>query len=76
LTSAKGGALCRLLLFLIIKTNKNLKVRGIAMIEALVGCDLITFAEFIEWYPEDGKRYELYRGLVTEMMPIGDLVAF
>ncbi len=42
------------------------------MIEPLVGCDLMTFAEFIEWYPEDGRRYELYRGVVTEMMPIGD----
>lgn len=31
----------------------------------------MSFEEFIEWYPEDGKRYELYRGVVREMMPIG-----
>jgi Uma2 family endonuclease len=32
----------------------------------------MTFDEFIDWYPEDGRRYELYRGVVREMMPIGD----
>jgi len=42
------------------------------MVQALVDCDRMTFAEFIDWYPEDGKRYELYRGVVREMMPIGD----
>ncbi|MBD2188012.1 Uma2 family endonuclease [Pseudanabaena mucicola] len=33
--------------------------------------DRMSFEEFIAWYPEDGKRYELYRGVVREMMPIG-----
>jgi Uma2 family endonuclease len=42
------------------------------MVQALVDCDRMTFEEFIDWYPEDGKRYELYRGVVREMMPIGD----
>jgi len=43
-----------------------------AMMQTLVNCDRMTFEEFIEWYPQDGKRYELYRGAVREMMPIGD----
>ncbi len=42
------------------------------MMQTLVDCDRMTFEEFIEWYPQDGKRYELYRGAVREMMPIGD----
>ncbi|TYQ30314.1 Uma2 family endonuclease [Pseudanabaena sp. UWO310] len=42
------------------------------MMQTLVDCDRMSFAEFIEWYPENGKRYELYRGVVREMMPIGD----
>ena len=42
------------------------------MVQALVDCDRMTFDEFIDWYPEDGRRYELYRGVVREMMPIGD----
>ncbi len=47
------------------------------MIQALIdstlaNSDRMSFAEFIDWYPEDGKRYELYRGVVREMMPIGD----
>jgi Uma2 family endonuclease len=32
----------------------------------------MTFEEFLEWYPEDGKRYELIDGQVIEMRPIGD----
>jgi Uma2 family endonuclease len=43
-----------------------------ATMQTLVDCDRMTFEEFIEWYPQDGKRYELYRGAVREMMPIGD----
>ncbi len=39
--------------------------------QTLVDCDRMSFEEFIEWYPEDGKRYELYRGVVREMMPTG-----
>ncbi|MBD2501845.1 Uma2 family endonuclease [Anabaena azotica] len=33
---------------------------------------LVTFNEFIEWYPNDGKRYELHRGVIVEMpLPTG-----
>ena len=42
------------------------------MVQALVDYNRMTFEEFIDWYPEDGRRYELYRGVVREMMPIGD----
>ncbi|ELS31675.1 MULTISPECIES: Uma2 family endonuclease [Pseudanabaena] len=42
------------------------------MMQTLVDFDRMSFEEFIEWYPENGKRYELYRGVVREMMPIGD----
>ncbi|MBD2458174.1 Uma2 family endonuclease [Nostoc sp. FACHB-87] len=31
--------------------------------------ELITFDEFIEWYPNDGKRYELHKGVIVEMPP-------
>ncbi|NDJ25030.1 Uma2 family endonuclease [Nostoc sp. B(2019)] len=30
---------------------------------------LLTFNEFIEWYPNNGKRYELHRGVIVEMPP-------
>ena len=30
---------------------------------------LLTFNEFIEWYPNDGKLYELYKGVIFEMPP-------
>jgi Uma2 family endonuclease len=34
---------------------------------------LFTFDEFIEWYPNDGKRYELHDGVIIEMpQPTGD----
>ncbi|MBW4667836.1 MAG: Uma2 family endonuclease [Cyanomargarita calcarea GSE-NOS-MK-12-04C] len=34
---------------------------------------LFTFDEFAEWYPNDGKRYELYDGVIIEMpQPTGD----
>ncbi|MBD2445760.1 Uma2 family endonuclease [Nostoc sp. FACHB-152] len=29
----------------------------------------ITFDEFIEWYPNDNKWYELHRGVFFEMPP-------
>ncbi|NJO39547.1 MAG: Uma2 family endonuclease [Cyanobacteria bacterium CRU_2_1] len=29
----------------------------------------LTFDEFIEQYPNDGKRYELYEGVIVEMPP-------
>ena len=31
----------------------------------------ISFEEFLEWYPEDGKRYELIEGVIVEMLPTG-----
>ena len=31
----------------------------------------MSFEEFLEWYPEDGKRYELFEGVVVEMLPTG-----
>jgi len=37
----------------------------------LVNSDRMSFEEFVEWYPEDGKRYELYRGVVREVMTTG-----
>ncbi|MEH2465139.1 Uma2 family endonuclease [Nostoc sp.] len=30
---------------------------------------LLTFNEFIEWYPNNGKRYELHKGVIIEMPP-------
>lgn len=30
------------------------------MTQTLPELKLYTFDEFIEWYPNDGKRYELY----------------
>ncbi|MEH1838391.1 MAG: Uma2 family endonuclease [Nostoc sp.] len=30
---------------------------------------LLTFNEFIEWYPNDEKRYELHKGVIIEMPP-------
>ncbi|BAZ29306.1 hypothetical protein NIES4074_17490 [Cylindrospermum sp. NIES-4074] len=33
----------------------------------------VTFAQFIDWYPETGVRYELHNGVIVEMTPpIGD----
>ena len=31
----------------------------------------ISFEQFLEWYPEDGKRYELIEGVIVEMLPTG-----
>lgn len=39
------------------------------MIKALP--ERMSFEEFLEWYPEDGKRYELHNGIVIEMQPTG-----
>ncbi|WP_392530933.1 Uma2 family endonuclease [Nostoc sp. C117] len=30
---------------------------------------LVTFNEFIEWYPDDNKGYELHKGVIIEMPP-------
>ncbi|MDZ8106567.1 MAG: Uma2 family endonuclease [Nostoc sp. DedQUE12a] len=29
----------------------------------------VTFDEFVEWYPNDGKRYELHNGVIVEVPP-------
>ncbi|MGK7877567.1 MAG: Uma2 family endonuclease [Xenococcaceae cyanobacterium] len=31
----------------------------------------MSFEKFLEWYPEDGRRYELIEGVVVEMLPTG-----
>ncbi len=31
----------------------------------------ISFEEFLKWYPQDSKRYELVEGIVVEMLPTG-----
>ena len=31
----------------------------------------ISFEKFLEWYPDDGKRYELIEGVIVEMLPTG-----
>ena len=31
----------------------------------------MSFEEFVEFYPEDGKRYELIEGVIVEMLPTG-----
>lgn len=31
----------------------------------------MSFEAFLEWYPENGKRYELHNGTVIEMQPTG-----
>ena len=38
---------------------------------SLTDSDRLSFEQFIEWYPEDGRCYELYRGFVTEKMTTG-----
>jgi Uma2 family endonuclease len=30
---------------------------------------LVTFEQFIEWYPSNGVRYELHKGVIVEMAP-------
>lgn len=31
----------------------------------------MSFVEFVEWYPDNGRRYELHNGIVIEMQPTG-----
>lgn len=31
----------------------------------------LSFVKFLEWYPDNGKRYELIDGVVVEMLPTG-----
>jgi Uma2 family endonuclease len=30
-----------------------------------------SFADFLEWYPDDEQRYELIEGVIVEMLPTG-----
>ena len=30
----------------------------------------LTCEEFLAWYPEDGRRYELIEGEIVEMRPV------
>jgi Uma2 family endonuclease len=39
------------------------------MIQSLLETELVTFEEFIEWYPDTGVRYELHDGVIVEMTP-------
>ena len=39
----------------------------VTMTQTLPG--LVTFEEFIEWYPSNGLRYELHKGVIVEMPP-------
>ncbi|MEO0644857.1 MAG: Uma2 family endonuclease [Cyanobacteria bacterium J06650_10] len=31
----------------------------------------MSFEEFLDWYPDDGRRYELIEGCVVEVLPTG-----
>jgi Uma2 family endonuclease len=46
----------------------KLFIRGCAMIQAI--SKLMTFDEFLEWKPENG-RYELHNGVIVEMQTTG-----
>jgi len=39
------------------------------MIQALP--ERMSFEEFLEWYLENGRRYELHNGIAIEMQPTG-----
>jgi Uma2 family endonuclease len=41
-----------------------------AMVQAL--SQLLTFEDFLAWYPDDKGRYELIDGMVFDMTPTGD----
>lgn len=40
------------------------------MVQARVNGPM-SFEDFLAWYPEDGRRYELIEGIAVEMLPIG-----
>lgn len=40
------------------------------MVQAEIASPM-SFEAFLEWYPEDGRRYELIDGSVVEMLPTG-----
>jgi Uma2 family endonuclease len=41
------------------------------MTQAIEKPQLMTLDEFLAWYPEDGKIYELHKGVIFEMQPTG-----
>ena len=41
------------------------------MTQAITRLELMTLEEFLDWYPEDGNRYELHKGVVVKMQPTG-----
>ncbi|MEN9231232.1 MAG: Uma2 family endonuclease [Thermostichus sp. DG02_5_bins_236] len=45
------------------------------MVYELQKIQKLTFEEFLDWYPNDGSRYELIDGEVVEMRLIGDAIS-
>ncbi|MEM9539144.1 MAG: Uma2 family endonuclease [Cyanobacteria bacterium P01_E01_bin.42] len=41
------------------------------MVQAQIQPKLMTLEEFLDWYPEGYRRYELHNGVVVEMQPKG-----
>jgi Uma2 family endonuclease len=41
------------------------------MTQAIAKSELMTLEEFLDWYPQDGNRYELHKGVVVKMLPTG-----
>ncbi|MDY6805329.1 MAG: Uma2 family endonuclease [Cyanobacteriota bacterium] len=41
------------------------------MTQAISKTELMTLDEFLDWYPEDGKIYELHKGVIFKMQPTG-----
>ena len=41
------------------------------MTQAISKPELITLEDFLDWYPEDGNRYELHKGFIVKMQPTG-----
>ncbi len=41
------------------------------MTQAIEKPQLMTLDEFLDWYPEDGKIYEIHKGVIFEMQPTG-----
>ena len=40
------------------------------MVQAQISSPM-SFGDFLAWYPDDGRRYELIDGAVVEMLPTG-----
>jgi Uma2 family endonuclease len=54
----------------ICQSISNSSYQGSAMVQVI--SRLLNFDEFLEQYPEDGKRYELIDGEIVEVRPVGD----